>query len=55
LQSADLNAFINYAASLDSLQHIVVLMREHRSFDHMLDFAQTPQWPIDGLGSETTP
>jgi phospholipase C len=38
----------------DNLKHIVVLMMENRSFDHMLGFAQSPAWPIDGLaGNET--
>ncbi len=37
------------AASLDNLKHIVVLMMENRSFDHMLGFAATPNWQIDGL------
>jgi len=37
------------SAGLDNLKHIVVLMMENRSFDHMLGFAQTPAWPIDGL------
>src|SRR5437773_11646377 len=41
-------------AGLDDLSHIVVLMMENRSFDHMLGFAQTAAWPIDGLkGTET--
>ena len=41
-------------AGLDNLKHIVVLMMENRSFDHMLGFAQSPTWPIDGLkGTET--
>ena len=41
-------------AGLDNLKHIVVLMMENRSFDHMLGFAQSPAWPIDGLkGNET--
>jgi phospholipase C len=41
-------------AGLDNLKHIVVLMMENRSFDHMLGFAQTQDWPIDGLtGNET--
>ncbi len=41
-------------AGLDNLKHIVVLMMENRSFDHMLGFAQSPTWPIDGLkGNET--
>src|SRR5262249_16906731 len=34
---------------LDNLKHIVVLMMENRSFDHMLGFAATANWPIDGL------
>jgi phospholipase C len=39
---------------LDNLRHIVVLMMENRSFDHMLGFAQSASWAIDGLtGGET--
>jgi len=34
---------------LENLKHILVLMMENRSFDHMLGFAQSPSWPIDGL------
>jgi len=34
---------------LDNLKHIVVLMMENRSFDHMLGFAASPSWPIEGL------
>ena len=37
------------SAGLDNLRHIVVLMMENRSFDHMLGFAATPNWQIDGL------
>jgi phospholipase C len=37
------------SAGLDNLKHIVVLMMENRSFDHMLGFAATPTWQIDGL------
>ncbi len=37
------------SAGLDNLKHIVVLMMENRSFDHMLGFAATPGWQIDGL------
>jgi phospholipase C len=38
----------------DNLKHMVVLMMENRSFDHMLGFAQSPTWPIDGLqGTES--
>jgi phospholipase C len=29
-------------AGLDNLKHILVLMMENRSFDHMLGFAATP-------------
>lgn len=37
------------SAGTDNLKHIVVLMMENRSFDHMLGFAKTQDWPIDGL------
>jgi phospholipase C len=37
------------SAGLDNLKHIVVLMMENRSFDHMLGFASSPAWPIEGL------
>ena len=37
------------SVGLDNLKHIVVLMMENRSFDHMLGFAGTPDWAIDGL------
>jgi len=37
------------SVGLDNLKHIVVLMMENRSFDHMLGFAATPNWQIDGL------
>jgi phospholipase C len=41
-------------AGLAALKHVVVLMMENRSFDHMLGFAQSATWPIDGLkGNET--
>jgi phospholipase C len=39
------------SAGTDNLKHIVVLMMENRSFDHMLGFAQSPNWPIDGLAT----
>jgi len=39
---------------LDALKHIVVLMMENRSFDHMLGYARSAGWPIQGLkGTET--
>jgi phospholipase C len=38
----------------DKVEHIVVLMMENRSFDHLLGFAKTPTWPIEALsGTET--
>lgn len=38
------------------IEHLVVLMMENRSFDHMLGFHRSPDWPIDGLaGTETNP
>jgi len=41
-------------AGLDQLKHIVVLMMENRSFDHMLGYSNIPG--IDGLsGKETNP
>src|SRR5258708_11505141 len=41
---------------LDKLKHIVVLMMENRSFNHMLGYLK-PDWPdLDGLnGNETNP
>ncbi len=43
-------------APLDQIKHLVVLMMENRSFDHMLGFMAAPDYPIDGLtGSETNP
>jgi phospholipase C len=39
-----------------TVEHFVVLMLENRSFDHMLGFLQSPDYPIDGLaGTETNP
>src|SRR5260221_14662968 len=40
-------------AALQNLKHIVVLMMENRSFDHMLGFAQSSQWGIDGLTGQS--
>jgi phospholipase C len=31
------------------IKHFVVLMMENRSFDHMLGFLKSPEYPIDGL------
>ncbi|HBB88142.1 MAG TPA: phosphoesterase [Blastocatellia bacterium] len=40
----------------NKIEHIVVLMMENRSFDHMLGFLKRPNYPIDGLdGNETNP
>jgi len=36
-------------AGLDNLKHIVVLMMENRSFDHMLGWLQSPTYDVDGL------
>jgi phospholipase C len=39
-----------------TIQHVVVLMLENRSFDHMLGFMRSPDYPIDGLtGNEWNP
>lgn len=38
------------------IEHLVVLMMENRSFDHVFGFLKSPDWPIDGLtGTETNP
>lgn len=38
------------------IQHLVVLMMENRSFDHMFGFMMNPDYPIDGLdGTEKNP
>jgi phospholipase C len=40
----------------NNIQHLVVLMMENRSFDHMFGFLKSPSYPIDGLnGTETNP
>lgn len=42
------------SAGLDHLKHIVFLMMENRSFDHMVGYLQSDNYPIDGLaGTET--
>ncbi|HXN98138.1 MAG TPA: alkaline phosphatase family protein [Candidatus Acidoferrales bacterium] len=39
---------------LDNLKHIVSLMMENRSFDHMLGFLRSANYPIEGLsGNES--
>jgi phospholipase C len=41
-------------AGNDNLKHIVVLMMENRSFDHMLGWLHSPTYQIDGLdGSQS--
>jgi phospholipase C len=41
---------------LDALNHIVVLMLENRSFDHMLGCLKTKHPQVDGLdGTEAIP
>jgi phospholipase C len=38
------------------IRHLVVLMMENRSFDHMAGFMKAPGYPIDGLnGNESNP
>jgi phospholipase C len=38
------------------IEHLVVLMLENRSFDHMLGFLKSPSYAIDGLtGTESNP
>src|SRR5258708_22639118 len=39
-----------------NIKLVVVLMLEGRSFDHMLGFLKSPDYPIDGLeGTESNP
>jgi phospholipase C len=39
-----------------NIQHLVVLMLENRSFDHMFGFLKRSTYPVDGLdGTETNP
>ncbi len=38
------------------IRHLIVVMMENRSFDHMLGFLKSPAYPINGLdGTETNP
>src|SRR5689334_10419809 len=40
----------------DQIEHIIVLMMENRSFDHMLGFMMAEDYKIDGLtGKDTNP
>jgi phospholipase C len=39
---------------LDNLKHIVCLMMENRSFDHMIGFLQSDNYPINGLSGKET-
>lgn len=42
--------------AIDKIKHIVCLMMENRSFDHMFGFLQSPTYKIDGLtGTELNP
>jgi phospholipase C len=39
-----------------TIRHLIVLMLENRSFDHMIGFMKTAAYPIDGLsGTESVP
>lgn len=41
---------------LSKIKHLVVLMMENRSFDHMFGYMMSPDYPIDGLeGNESNP
>ena len=42
----------NHVEGLDGLKHIVVLMMENRSFDHMLGFLKKTYPKIKGLTGE---
>lgn len=43
-------------AAIDRIKHLVVLMMENRSFDHMLGFLKGPEYAINGLtGEESNP
>ena len=38
------------------IEHVVVLMLENRSFDHMLGYLKARHYPIEGLtGDESNP
>jgi phospholipase C len=41
------------SAGQDNLKHIVILMTD-RSFDHMLGFARSDTWQIEGLKGDET-
>src|SRR5579871_6648422 len=44
------------SAGTDQLKHIVVLMMENRSFDHMLGYLMAQDTRIDGVdGTQTNP
>lgn len=44
------------SVATDNLKHIVVLMMENRSFDHMLGYMQAQDPRIDGVdGTQTNP
>lgn len=44
------------ALPLDNIKHMVVLMMENRSFDHIFGLMMSADWQIDGLmGTETNP
>src|SRR5689334_5703532 len=36
------------------IEHLVVLMMENRSFDHVFGFLKSNTWPIDGLKGDET-
>src|SRR6516164_3159256 len=40
---------------MPEIQHIVVLMLENRSFDHMVGYMQSPTYQIDGIDAAHPP
>jgi len=41
---------------MNNVEHFIVLMQENRSFDHLLGFMRSPEYPIEGLrGDESNP
>jgi len=43
------------AMPMPEIQHIVVLMLENRSFDHMVGYMQSPTYQINGIDSASPP
>src|SRR5579859_6614074 len=41
--------------AMPQIKHIVVLMLENRSFDHMVGYLQSPTYRIDGIDAASPP